>query len=182
MTDFFAHMNEALLKCETGALRDDAIKAAIVTVRHSHEHHGKLMFVGNGGSAAIASHQAIDWTKNGGYRAICFNDAAALSCLANDLGVAQMFAMPVRKFARAGDVLFAISSSGKSDNILEAVKAALFADAKVITFSGFARDNPLRAMGDLNFYVPSDDYGVVECAHLALIHSMLYEAMKSHAQ
>jgi D-sedoheptulose 7-phosphate isomerase len=133
----------------------------------------KVIFVGNGGSAAIASHQAVDYWKNGGMRAIAFNDASLLTCVSNDFGYPQVFAKPVEMFADSGDVLIAISSSGRSENILSAVNAARKKDCPVVTMSGFAADAPLRWAGDLNFYVAADSYGHVEIVHLSLCHCIL---------
>ena len=138
---------------------------------------GKVMFVGNGGSAGIAGHLAIDFAKNGGVRAVTFNDASSLTCLGNDLGYDQVFAKQVEMQGFAGDVLVAISSSGASPNILNAVKAASAIGCEVVTLSGFAEDNPLRAMGDVNFFVDSAVYGFVETAHQAVLHAILDTAM-----
>lgn len=135
----------------------------------------KLIFVGNGGSAAIASHQAVDFWKNGGIKAITFNEASLLTCIGNDCGYENVFSEPVRRFAEPGDVVLAISSSGRSPNILNAVKAARSVENRVITFSGFTADNPLRRTGDVNFFVPVRAYGLVEVSHLILIHAMLRE-------
>lgn len=141
----------------------------------------KLIFIGNGGSAAIASHQAIDYTKNGGVPAIAFNDASLLTCIANDFGYERVFAEPLARFAKPGDLLVAISSSGKSKNILNGVEAGRAAGCVVWGLSGFEPGNPLRKLGDLNFYVPSMSYGVVEITHLALIHGVLEEIMLAKA-
>jgi D-sedoheptulose 7-phosphate isomerase len=70
-------------------------------------------------------------------------------------------------------VLIAISSSGKSANILNGVEAARAAGALVVSFSGFRDDNPLRRLGDINIYVRSMQYGFVEVAHQAIIHAIL---------
>jgi D-sedoheptulose 7-phosphate isomerase len=113
----------------------------------------KIIFVGNGGSAGIASHLAIDFSKNGGLRSLAFNDASALTCLGNDLGYENVFAKQLDFHARPGDLLIAISSSGRSPNILNAVKAARAHDCKVVTFSGFTEENDLRKTGDVNFYI-----------------------------
>ncbi len=138
---------------------------------------GKLIFIGNGGSAAIASHQAVDYWKNGGRRAIAFNDSSLLTCISNDLGYERVFAEPISMFAQPGDLLLAISSSGRSPNIIKGVDAAQKKDCAIITFSGFDYNNPLRSKGDLNFYVPSHVYGIVEITHLSLIHATLEELM-----
>ena len=134
---------------------------------------GRMFFVGNGGSAATASHLAIDYQKNGGIPAFCLSDGAALTCFGNDLGFDHVYAAPLKAHARPGDLLVAISSSGRSADILNGVQAARERGAKVITFSGFTPDNPLRGMGELNFYVASRLYGYVEIAHLAICHAVL---------
>jgi len=144
--------------------------------RAAHEAHNagnKIMFVGNGGSAGICSHLAVDFSKNGGLRAMAFNDPSALTCLGNDLGYENVFAKQIEFHARAGDLLVAISSSGRSPNILNAVKAARTANCKLVTFSGLTEDNDLRSAGDINFFVRSKEYGFVEVAHLALCHAFL---------
>ena len=141
----------------------------------------KLMVVGNGGSAAIASHIAIDYTKNGGIPTQAFNDGAALTCLGNDLGYENVFARQIEMFGRPEDLLIAISSSGRSPNILAAVRAARATGCSVVTLSGFDADNPLRRMGDLNFYVASHQYGFVEITHLGLCHAVLDTLMRSDA-
>jgi D-sedoheptulose 7-phosphate isomerase len=139
----------------------------------AHDAGNKIMFVGNGGSAGICSHLAIDFSKNGGLRAMAFNDPSALTCLGNDLGYENVFAKQIEFHGRAGDLLVAISSSGRSPNILNAVKAARASNCKVVTFSGFTEDNELRAAGDVNFFVRSKEYGFVEVSHLALCHAVL---------
>ena len=116
---------------------------------------------------------AIDYTKNGGIRAMAMNDGAALTCLSNDLGYENVFAKQLEMHAREGDLLVAISSSGSSENILRAVGAARDRGCAVITLSGFSSNNPLRQLGDLNLYVPSGEYGFVEVTHLSLCHAML---------
>lgn len=130
----------------------------------------KLMFIGNGASASISSHMATDYWKNGGIRSIAFNDSSLLTCISNDYGYKHVFEKPVEMFADEGDILIAISSSGKSENILRATEAALSANCQVVTFSGFKKDNPLRKLGDYNFYVSSPSYGPVEIIHLSICH------------
>jgi D-sedoheptulose 7-phosphate isomerase len=139
----------------------------------THNAGNKIIFIGNGGSAGIASHLAIDFSKNGGLRSLAFNDPSALTCLGNDLGYENVFAKQLDFHARPGDLLIAISSSGRSPNILGAVKMARTRDCKVATFSGFTEENELRRSGDVNFYVRSREYGFVEIAHLALCHAIL---------
>lgn len=154
-----------------------SLEEAFDTVRGkahaTHDAGGKLLFIGNGGSAAIASHLAADFSKNGGLRSLALNDAATLTCLGNDLGYENVFAKQLELHARPGDLLIAISSSGRSPNILAAVAAARAGAAGVVTLSGFAGGNDLRRLGDINFYVRSSEYGFVEVAHLSLCHAIL---------
>jgi D-sedoheptulose 7-phosphate isomerase len=152
---------------------DDAISSAVDMALQVKSCGGRIMFVGNGGSAGIASHMSTDWLKNGGFSALCFNDPAQLTCLGNDLGYERVFALPIEQHGREGDLLVAISSSGKSPNILAAVTAARKIKAGVITLSGFRSDNPLRKLGDINFWLPDQHYGFVEIGHLAICHAML---------
>jgi len=151
----------------------DAVNHVIALARRAHAAGNKLIFVGNGGSAAIASHMATDYSKNGNIRSLALNDGSMLTCLGNDLGYEHVFAKQIELHARAGDLVVAISSSGRSGNILNAVKAARAAHCNVVSLSGFSADNPLRRLGDYNFYIASDRYGFVEIGHLTICHAIL---------
>ena len=159
-----------------------ALEWSIARTQDTKSNGAKILFVGNGGSAAIASHMAIDYTRNGGFSALAFNDGAALTCFSNDLGYEQVFAQQVELHGRAGDLLVAISSSGNSANIVNAVEAARTGGVDVLTLSGFAPDNRLRGLGDVNIYVPNSLYGFVEIAHLAVCHAILDIAMGWRAE
>lgn len=152
---------------------DNGFEYYIRCIKSACQRSGKLMFIGNGGSAGIASHLAIDYSKNGHVPAITFTDASALTCLSNDYGYEHAFAKQIEFHGRKEDVLIAISSSGRSSNILNAVKSARQIGCKIITFSGFQEKNPLRQLGDINFYVASSEYGFVEVAHVGLGHAAL---------
>jgi D-sedoheptulose 7-phosphate isomerase len=164
---------EAADQAGTVLALDEGIRRATEIVRGQTASGRKVIFVGNGGSAAIASHQAVDYWRNGGMRAMAFNDPALLTCVSNDFGYPHVFEKPVAMFADPGDVLIAISSGGRSENILRAVGAAVEAGCRVVTMSGFRPDNPLRRRGELNFYVPSESYGYVEITHLAVCHCIV---------
>lgn len=142
-------------------------------LRTMRDEGGKLMFAGNGGSASIASHMVIDFAKNAGIPALSFNDGVIMSALSNDEGYDEVFARQVGFYANDDDLLIAISSSGNSMNILNAVAAAREKGCHVITMSGFRPNNPLRQLGDFNLYVPSGEYGFVEIAHLSLCHALV---------
>jgi D-sedoheptulose 7-phosphate isomerase len=131
---------------------------------------GKIISIGNGGSAAITSHLTIDFWKNGQVNAMAFNDASLLTCISNDFGYQHVFEKPIEFFAEEVDILIAISSSGRSENILRGVSSAQQKGCSVVTLSGFDADNPLRFMGLYNFHVPSRKYGLVEVVHQYICH------------
>jgi len=157
---------------------DKAIQEIIKLIAAKNKKGNKVILIGNGGSASIASHIAIDFLKNASIPAITFNDASLLTCISNDLGYEYVFQKSVELLAKKQDILFSISSSGKSKNILNAALKARQIGCFVITLSGFAKGNPLSKMGDINFYVPSNSYGFVEIAHLVICHSIVDDLMK----
>jgi D-sedoheptulose 7-phosphate isomerase len=169
-------LNNALLSAEAtdhanGSLKLDAAASKSITLlREVSDSGGKILLVGNGGSAAVASHMQNDLSKAGGIPALVFTEQPLLTALINDDGYDSAYESMVKIWARPNDVLIAISSSGRSDNILRACHAMEQAGGHIITFSGFAPDNPLRSTGDVNFYVGSSSYGIVETAHAALGH------------
>lgn len=152
---------------------NDAIELMRSEINKTKEKKGKLIFIGNGGSAGIASHCTIDYWKNGRIPSICFNEGALLTCISNDFGFKSVFEKPLEMFADEDDLLVAISSSGQSENILNGAKMAKLKKCRILTLSGFNKNNPLRRMGDLNFYVPSESYGYVELAHQIVLHTVL---------
>jgi D-sedoheptulose 7-phosphate isomerase len=152
---------------------DEGVKTSCTLIEKRSRKKGKVVFIGNGGSAAISSHMSIDFWKNGNIPSMSFNDGALLTCLGNDYGYDKVFEKPIEMFMRKEDVLIAISSSGRSENILNGAKAAGQIGCDVITLSGFDENNPLRKMGSSNFYVPADKYGFVEVVHQYLCHWIL---------
>ena len=155
------------LGSETGM---NALQAMTQNVQRA---DASMFLVGNGASAAFASHMALDWTKNGRVRTHAFNDSALLTAMGNDLGYEDAFSAPLGWYAESGDMLVTISSSGSSPNILKCIATARDKGLQVVTLSGFQESNPSRGLGDLNFYVPARTYGIVECAHQVLLHVWL---------
>lgn len=151
----------------------EGMNRAATLVHRQRKQNRKVIFIGNGGSASVASHQAVDYWRNGNIPAIAFNDSASLTCISNDFGYEQVFSKPISIFAQSGDLLFAISSSGESANILAGVRQALQMDCQVITLSAFQPNNPLRQLGHLNFYVPTMAYGFAEIMHLCICHCII---------
>jgi D-sedoheptulose 7-phosphate isomerase len=132
----------------------------------------KALVLGNGGSAAIAAHVQTDLAHSVGLRAMVLHEPSLLTAQANDHGYPRAFANLLGLWADPGDVLVAISSSGRSSNVVDAAGLARERDLAVLTFTGFEPGNPLRRLGHVNFHVASGEYGPVESAHAVLLHQL----------
>jgi D-sedoheptulose 7-phosphate isomerase len=143
----------------------ESLEQASTMVRRAQGAGNKLILVGNGGSAAMASHVAVDLTKAAGIRAINFNEADLLTCFANDYGYEHWVAKALEFYADPGDLAVLISSSGASQNIVNGAEQARTMGLTVISLSGFSPENPLRQLGDLNLFAASDSYNIVEMTH-----------------
>lgn len=150
-------------------LIDEEVKAGIHALaglaRAVRGRGAKLMFGGNGASASIAAHGAVDFTKQGGVRGVTFHDPNLITCFANDFGYDHWMAKAVEHYADAGDAVVLISTSGQSPSVVNAALAARRLGLTVVTFTGRAPDNPLRQAGDINFWCASHAYNVVENLH-----------------
>lgn len=133
----------------------------------------RLFFIGNGGSSAIASHMTADFMKNGGMNTYSLYDNAVTTCMGNDYGYEYIFSKPLEFLLREDDLLVAISSSGNSQNIINAINVAKSKKAHVITFTGFKSDNKVKQMGDINVYVPCEKYGIVESIHNLILQQIV---------
>ena len=173
-TNYFKTIYQNLESIESVQLEQSASM-----VWATHKAGKKVIVVGNGGSAAMASHVAVDFTKAASIRAINFNEADLITCFANDYGYEHWVEKALEAYADSGDLVILISSSGKAQNILNAAKKAKEMGLSVITVSGFLSDNPLRKLGDLNLWVDSTEYNIVEMTHhvwLVAIIDYLIEA------
>ena len=128
--------------------------------------NSRVLIFGNGGSAAIASHVSVDFTKNVKVKAINFNEADLITCFSNDYGYENWISKAIEFYANKGDVVILISSSGKSKNMLNACKASKKKKiSSVITLTGNKKNNPLSKLGDINLWVDSKIYNHIENTH-----------------
>ncbi|MFA5920974.1 MAG: SIS domain-containing protein [Methylococcaceae bacterium] len=149
---------------------DDAFGTWIDMAIRIREQKNTIILIGNGASASMASHVAADLAKNGHLHTEVFSDLSLITAIANDLSYDEVFAEPLRRRMKAGDMLVAISSSGQSVNVLKAVEEARKLNGVVVTLSAMKSDNSLTSKGDLNFYVPAATYGLAETSHAAILH------------
>lgn len=113
----------------------------------------------------MASHVSVDLTKSAGIRSINFNESDLITCFANDYGYEEWIKKSIELYSDPGDNVILISSSGKSRNVINAAELSRKLNLKLITFSGFSSENELRKLGNINFWVDSDEYNVVEMTH-----------------
>jgi len=161
VADYLRHFTDVMNQDGLEATLDEAQDI----LRKVAEQDGKVMFAGNGASASIASHYALDFTKQAKIRSISFNDSALLTAYANDYGYEQWVARAIEHHGQEGDAAVLISTSGRSPNIVNAAEVCASRGISTITFSGFEEGNALRERGDVNFWAPSRAYNVVEGVH-----------------
>jgi D-sedoheptulose 7-phosphate isomerase len=155
-----------------------AIAAAGHALAKSFAAGGRAFSCGNGGSMADAIHFAEELTgrfrdDRRGYAAAAISDPGHLPCVANDLGYDEVFARYVESHGRRGDCLLAISTSGKSPNVLRAAEAARALGMMVIALTG-RRDSPLGARADFDLCTPGGDYSDrVQELHIKVIHILI---------
>ena len=137
--------------------------------------YGRVIIIGNGGSNSVASHIAQDYTKMLGKKAISFSDASRLTCYINDFGRDEAYVEFIKHFWEEDTMVILISSSGNSMNIVNAAQYCIDKDYPYMALSGFDEDNKLNNLGKhfFRYHCNSHDYGVVESAHLIMLHTIL---------
>ena len=134
---------------------------------------GRLLLAGNGGSAGIVAHAAVDFTKQAKVPAITFNEPGLITAFSNDYGYELWVQKAFEFYAKPHDVLVLVSVSGTSKNLVNAANTARAGGHKVITFTGKSSHNDLRQMGDVNFWVDSHAYNIVEGLHMIWLTSIV---------
>jgi len=153
------------LSSKISNIDQELLVGAAEKILSTHHHSKKIMIFGNGGSAAMASHIAVDFTKAVGVRSTNYNEADLITCLSNDFGYENWVSKAIEYYADSGDTIILISSSGTSQNIINGAKQAKKMSLPIITFSGFDKNNELRKLSNLSFWVDSNEYNIVEMAH-----------------
>ena len=174
LTAYAAEAAERLMRTDFGTL------AEIGEVLLKAKAEGRSVFLmGNGGSAATASHVTNDLVKGcragdaPGFRAFCLSDSSALvTCLANDFSYEEVYSILLRTYAKAGDVALAFSGSGNSPNIVRGLAAAKELGLTTIGFGG--RDGGrMKALCDLILIAPTDSMEMLEALHLVYFHDLV---------
>jgi D-sedoheptulose 7-phosphate isomerase len=137
----------------------------------------EIVLIGNGGSNAIASHMAVDYTKFLNKRCYVPNASDMLSMMTNDYGVENMYSKFIEYNYSSNQLAILISSSGNSANIVNAAHKCNELNIPMILLSGFSPMNNLNLLGynnvKMNYWVDSVNYGEVEMAHHIFLHSIV---------
>lgn len=176
MDDFFSAVKSAEFEINNVKLSLSEWTESLITKLHDLKMSDKKIYViGNGASSSMASHFATDFTKNAAISSFLVTDPALLTCFSNDYSYEEAYKKILSNYMRDGDMLIAISSSGASKNITNAVNylRGNLKGVSVLSLSGFSKDNPLRATSDYSLYVDRSSYGVVESSHAFFLHMLV---------
>jgi len=154
-------------------INPELISKSVDLIKKKIKNNNKIYIVGNGGSASIASHISVDFTKVAKIKSLTFNNSNFITCFANDYGYENWVKEAIKVHCMNDDLLILISSSGKSLNIINAAKYCKNNNIDLITLSGFANNNELSKLGKVNFYINSNDYNYVEMAHHIILVSLV---------
>jgi phosphoheptose isomerase len=155
-----------------------ALDCAAEIILEAHARGSRLFTCGNGGSASIANHMQCDHMK--GVRTdtdlsprvlSLSTNVELLTAIANDIGYENVFAYQLQAQAQTGDVLIAVSSSGRSPNIVQAITWAHDYDLRTIAITGFG-GGPARSLAEVTIHVDCSNYGIVEDLHQAIMHAL----------
>jgi len=148
----------------------EELKCKILNVKES---GGKIIFAGNGASAAIASHAALDFTKQAGVRSVTFHDAGLITAFVNDFGGDFWLSKACDMYADSGDMAIFISVSGESPNVVNAANELTTHGVETVSFTGKSKGNRLGEAAVMNFWVDSHAYNIVECVHMIWITTII---------
>lgn len=176
---YFDDINEALKKLIATDAKgnvldtDEALEKWVDVCEEKRKERGIFFFCGNGASATMAEHMSHDCFQNADFLTQTCSETSHITAISNDVSYEDVFAYRIGKMLKETDMLITISSSGNSPNVIKAIKTAKELGTFVVTVSGKKEDNQSRKLGDLNFYVPLETYGMVESAHAVLLHCWL---------
>ena len=159
---FYKNYRNSFFKCfgELDIKNFDKLASILKNLKRN-----KVILFGNGGSASIVSHVALDLVNICNIKSIHFNEASLITCYANDYGYENSIKQSLTKFLEIGDVVILISSSGESKNMINAAKFLKKNKNLLVTFTGFNKNNHLKKIGDINFWANSKIYNIVENIH-----------------
>jgi len=149
------------------------VEQSVQLIQKSINNKSKVYIVGNGGSASIASHVSVDFTKVARVPSFTFNNSNLITCFANDYGYENWVVEAIKAYTNINDLIILISSSGTSKNIVNAAQYCKVKNLDLITLSGFTKDNPLSSLGNVNFHIESTEYNYIEMSHHIILLALV---------
>ncbi len=144
---------------------DNSILKLRNAIYQTNLNNGKLIFIGNGASASLASHAATDFTKQAKITSIAFNDHNLITALSNDYGYKNWVAKAIEFYSDPNDMIIFISVSGESSNLLQGIDFANNKSISTASLTGSSRTNSLRKKSQYSLWVNSKAYNIVESIH-----------------
>lgn len=182
---FFSGYMEELYQASK-AVDQDTFQKVADSLMNVFNNHGVLYVCGNGGSTAIANHMTCDVMKmvqtdtNLKPRIMSLSsNNEIITAIANDIDYSEAFSYQLRTMAKPGDALLTISSSGNSENIVQAIRVAKEVGIPSYALTGFSGGRSAKE-ADFNLHVPADNYGVIEDIHQAIMHALAQYIRTQH--
>ena len=151
----------------------ELINESVNMINNTKSQGGRVVIVGNGGSASIASHVSVDFVKVAKVPSFTFNNSNLITCFVNDYGQENWVTESIKSYTLNNDLIILISSSGTSMNIINAANYCKEKKINLISLSGFELSNPLKKLGNINFHVNSKDYNFIEMTHHIILLSIV---------
>ena len=148
------------------------INETVELIKKKIKSNNTIYIIGNGGSSSIASHVSVDFIK-AKVKSQTFNNSNLITCFANDYGHDNWVKEAIKAYCSNHDLIILISSSGKSNNMVNAAKYCNENNYDLITFSGFENNNDLCKLGKINFFINSKNYNYVEMSHHIILVSIV---------
>lgn len=178
VAEHFRRSCETLARAAEDAALRESIHAIAAVITEAFRADRKLLIAGNGGSAADAQHIAgeflsrLNFDRNPLPAIALTADTSVLTAIGNDYGFERTFERQVRGLGQRGDIFIAISTSGRSPNVIAALKAAREAGLTTIGFTGTARDGAMRPLCDHYLAAPSDETPLIQQIHIVAAHAI----------
>ena len=170
--NFFVNYYQEIFKL-LAEIDTNLINESVDLIKKIFDSSNTIYIIGNGGSASIASHVSVDFTKVAGIKSQTFNNSNIITCFANDYGHENWVKEAIKAYCLKDDLIIILSSSGKSLNMINAAKYCKKNQYNLITLSGFETNNELCKLGNINFHVNSKNYNYIEMTHHIILVSIV---------
>lgn len=171
--NYYSELNDLLSKVSvTNKNKEISIEEGLKIVKQKLKKNN-VYLIGNGGSSSNCDHISNDFSKILNAKSINLYGTGVFTCYANDYGFENVFSEQIKTIGNKNDTLICLSCSGESKNIINAINIAKKKSIFTITLTGINKNNRARKKGDINFFISGKSYGLIEIAHLTLLHYLV---------